>query len=60
MNNLDKMAHVDLHPPTLQGVCVYAHCQFTTSRWGVTCFYQKLWLCYCGTKPQHSRNYWCL
>ena len=26
----------------------------------VTCFYQKLRLCSCGTKPQHSRNHWCL
>ena len=55
MNDLDKMVHLDLHLPTIQGVRMYVHCWFTTSRWGVTCFYQKLRLCSCGTKPQHSR-----
>ena len=25
-----------------------------------THFYQKLRLCSCGTKPQHSGNHWCL
>ena len=34
--------HLDLHLTTLKGVCMYVGCQFTTSRWGVTCFYQKL------------------
>ena len=51
MNDLDKMAHLDLHLPTIQGVHVCVHGWFTTSRWGVTCFYQKLRLCSCGTKP---------
>ena len=59
MNDLDMMAQLDLHLPTIQGVHVYVHCQFTTSRWGVTCFYQQLRLCFCGTKPQHSGNHWC-
>ena len=59
MNDLDMMAQLDLHLPTIQGVHVYVHCQFTTSRWGVTCFYQKRRLCCCGTKPQHSGNHWC-
>ena len=36
MNDLDKMVHLDLHLPTIQGVPVYVCCQFTTSRWGVT------------------------
>ena len=54
MNDLDKMAHLDLHLPTIQGVHMYAHCQFTTSRWGVTCLYRKLSLCSCGIKPQCS------
>ena len=58
MNGLDKTVHLDLHLPTIQHVCVCVHCQFTTSRWGVTCFYQKLRLCSCGTKPYHSRNHW--
>ena len=57
MNDLDKMVHLDLHLPTIQGVCLYVHCQFTTSRWGVTHFYQKLTLCSCGTKPQHSGHH---
>ena len=39
---------------------VYVCCQFTTARWGVRHFYQKLRLCSCGTKPQHSRNHWYL
>ena len=59
MNDLDKTVHLDLHLPTIQGVCMYVRYQFTTPRWGVTCFYQKLRLCSCGTKPQHSRNLWC-
>ena len=36
---------------------VYVHCRFTTSRWGVTLFYQCLRLCSCGTKPQDSENH---
>ena len=47
-------------PNYYPSVHVYVHCQFTTSRWGVTHFYQKLRLCSCGTKPQHSRNHWYL
>ena len=35
----------------------YIHFRFTTPRWGVTCFYQCLRLCSCGTKPQHSENH---
>ena len=54
MNDLDKTAHLDLLLPTIKGVYVYIHGWFTTSRWGVTCFYQKLRICPCGTKPQHS------
>ena len=60
MNDLDKMAHLDLHVRTIHGVHVYVCCQFTSSRWGETCFYQKLRLCSCGTKPLHSRNHQCL
>ena len=37
--------------------CVYVRCRFTTPGWGVTCFYQCLRLCSCGTKPQHSENH---
>ena len=48
-NNLDKVAHLDLHLPTIQGIHMYICCWFTTSRWGVTHFYQKLKLCSCGT-----------
>ena len=57
MNDLDKMTHLDLHLATIQGVCVYVHCWFTTSRWRVTNSFQKLILCSCGTKPQQSRNH---
>ena len=60
MNDQDKMACLNLLLPTIQGVHMYIHHQFTTSRWGVTCFYQKLRLCSCGTKPQHSRYHRCL
>ena len=60
MNDLDKTVHLDLHLPTIQGIHMYVHCHFTASRWGVTHFYQKLRLCSCGTKPQHSRNHWCI
>ena len=59
MNDLDKGAHLDLHLPNIQSGCMYVHCQFTTPRWGVTRFYQKLRLCSCGTKPQHSGNHRC-
>ena len=59
MNNLDKLVHLDLHLPAIQGVNMYVCCQFTTTRWGVTSFYQKLRLCSCGTKPQHSGNHQC-
>ena len=59
MNNLDKAVHLDLHLPTIHKGHVYVCCQFTTPRWGVTHFYQKLRLCSCGTKPQCSRNHWC-
>ena len=44
-------------PSYYLGGHVYVHCQFTTPRWGVTCFYQCLRLCSCGTKPQHSKNH---
>ena len=44
-------------PTYYPGGCVYIHCQFTTPRWGVTCFYQWFRLCSCGTKPQHSKNH---
>ena len=37
-NDLDKATHLDLH----LGGCVYIRRQFTTPRWGVTCFYQCL------------------
>ena len=57
MNDLHKMAHLALHLPTIQGVCVFVHCQFTTSRWGVTHFYQTLRSCSCGAKPQCSGNH---
>ena len=60
MNDLYMMVPLDLHLPTIQGVCMYVHCQFTTSRLGVTCNYQKIRLCSCGTKPQCSRNHQCL
>ena len=56
---LDKMAHLDLHLPTIEGVHMYVHYRFTTPMWGVTHFYQKLRLCSCGTKPQHSGNHQC-
>ena len=46
-------------PTYYPGGCVYVRCWFTTPRWGVTHFYQRLRLCSCGTKPQHSRNHWC-
>ena len=36
---------------------VYVCCWFTTPRWGVTHFYQRLRLCSCGTKPQRSKNH---
>ena len=36
---------------------MYVRCQFTTPRWGVTCFYQCLRLCSWGTKPQRSENH---
>ena len=54
-----QMAHLDLHLPTIQGGRRYFCCQFTTPRWGMTCFYKILKLCSCGTKPQHSRNHRC-
>ena len=44
-------------PTYYSRLCMYICCQLTTSRWGVTCFYQKLRICSCGTKPQHSRNH---
>ena len=44
-------------PTYYPGGRVYVHCQFTTPRWGVTHFYQRLRLCSCGTKPQHSKNH---
>ena len=44
-------------PTYYQGGCMYVHCWFTTPRWGVTHFYQRLRLCSCGTKPQHSKNH---
>ena len=44
-------------PTYYPGGCVYVCCQFTTPRWGVTHFYQRLRLCSCSTKPQHSKNY---
>ena len=39
MNDLDKRPNVDLHLATIQGVCMYVCCQFTTS---MTCFHLKL------------------
>ena len=36
------MAHIDLHLATIQGAYVYVCCQFSSSRWGVTQFHQKL------------------
>ena len=42
MNDLEKMAHLDLHIPTIQGVHVYIHCWFTTSRCEVTHFIKNL------------------
>ena len=58
MNDVDKMVYLDLHlPSTIQGLHVYVHCQFTSSRWGVTSFFKKLRLCSYGTKPQHSGNH---
>ena len=59
MNDLDKTAHLDLHIPTIQGGRRYVRCQFTSPRWGVTHFYQRLRLCSCGTKCQHSGNHQC-
>ena len=44
-------------PTYYLGGRVYVRCRFTTPRWGVTCFYQCLRLCSCGTKPQHSENH---
>ena len=41
-DDLEETTHLDLCIPTIKGVCTYVHCQFTTSRWRVTCFYQKL------------------
>ena len=41
MNDLDKMAHLDLHVPTIQGVYVYVCCQFTSSRWQRNMFLSK-------------------
>ena len=59
MNDLDKVAQLDLHQPTIQGLHVYVHCRFTTPRWGVTHLYQILRLCPCDTKPQHSGYHQC-
>ena len=42
-------------PTYYPGGCVYICCQFTTPRWGVTHFYQRLRLCSCGTKLQYSK-----
>ena len=44
-------------PTYYPGGCMYVHCQLTTPRWVVTCFYRWLKLCSCGTKPQHSKNH---
>ena len=44
-------------PTYYPGGRVYVCCQFTTPRWGVTHFYQRLRLCSCGTKPQCSNNH---
>ena len=44
-------------PTCYPGGRVYIRCRLTTPRWGVTCFYQCLRLCSCGTKPQHSKNH---
>ena len=46
-------------PTYYPGGHMYVRCWFTTPRWGVTCFYQSLRLCSCGTKPQHSGNHQC-
>ena len=46
-------------PTYYPGGLVYVCCWFTTPRWGVTHFYQRLRLCSCGTKPQHSGNHRC-
>ena len=46
-------------PTDYPGGCVYIRYRFTTPRWGVTRFYQRLRLCSCGTKPQHSGNHQC-
>ena len=43
-------------PAYYPGGHMYVHCWFTT---GVTHFYQRLRLCSCGTKPQHSKNHQC-
>ena len=44
-------------PTCYLGGRVYVRCRFTTPRWGVTRFYQRLRLCSCGTKPQRSKNH---
>ena len=44
-------------PTYYLGGRMYVRCRFTTPRWGVTCFYQCLRLCSCGTKPQRSKNH---
>ena len=44
-------------PTYYPGGRVYVRCQFTTPRCGVTCFYQCLRLCSCGTEPQCSENH---
>ena len=46
-------------PTYYPGGCRYVCCQFTSPRWAVTHFYQKLRVCSCGTKPQHCRNHQC-
>ena len=46
-------------PTYYPGGYVYVRCRLTTTRWGVTCFYQGHRLCSCSTKPQHSGNHQC-
>ena len=54
MNDLDKMAHLDLHLPTIQ---VYPLLVYYL-KMGSDMFLPKLMPCSFGMKPQHSGNHW--
>ena len=57
MNNLNKMAHLNLHLPTYVHVSIVSLLPQMASDISSSLL-TKLRLCSCGTKPQHSRNHW--